>query len=138
MNAAIDPSAAGGRAIVLKVLEVVELLAVCHAPAVDLFQNLTGGRLVVFTFGGIVPCESTQSCIARSRAGPCLQATAEMVNEPEIAAIVAGWIDSFLAKLQQTLRIGEGACFFSGARGWKKKNFRADRVRREFSALDLR
>src|SRR5437588_6656608 len=87
-----------------------------------------------------MPRQSMKSRIARSRIILCafFDTAPEVVHEPNLAARVAGRVRTFITKLQQPLRVGEGSIFFSSAGGGKQEYFGSYGFRGQFSGLSLR
>ena len=111
-------------------LMCVELLAIGDMVSIDLFQNFFGAGLGVLAVGGVVPGKRSQAVIARARIVLRLALSAAVpkwyMNHVSLRAS-PGRIDSFLAVLQQALRVGEGAFLLRGSRRGKQENFSANR-----------
>ena len=128
IDAAVDPAAAGGGSIVLQIGEAGHGFAVGESVAIDLFEHRFGARLLVFTVGRIIPGEIENGPVFRLGGARVqfLQPLAQMKDEMEFAARIAGRIDRFVVPLQQALRIGETAVFFRVRGGRKEEDFGRD------------
>src|SRR5258705_8534369 len=67
-----------------------------------------------------------------------LQALAEIIIEPGIGPAIAGRLGGFVMKLQQALRVGEGAVDFTDLGGGEIKDFSLDVRSLDCAVLDLR
>src|SRR5579859_3702161 len=87
-HSAINPGAAGRGSIFLQIFDVLQLLAVGQRIAVDFLQNFGSAGLGVLAFGRIVPGESVESGVARTRIGRHfgLEPATEVIHEPQFAA----------------------------------------------------
>src|SRR5579859_318838 len=94
----------------------------------------------MLAFGRIIPGEGVEPRVAWTRIARCLglEPAPEVIHEPQFAARVTGWINSLLAVLQETLRIGECSFFLRGSCGRKKEDLGADGVGRKFATIYLR
>src|SRR5437764_5556895 len=116
------------------------MVAVGDDVAVDLFQHSANVGVGVRAFRRVVPPERTEPSASRATifCGFRLQATTEVIHEPQLAATVAGWLDRFLMELDEPLCVGEAALFFSVTGGGEEEDLRPDVLRPQFAALDLR
>src|SRR5438105_4292569 len=107
VDAAIKPATAGGRSIVLELLEAFDLAALGPSVAVDLLQHRIGRRFFLFPFGGIIPrqCGEPEVLGVRAAGVELLQPAAEMKNEPGFRAAVARPADNLLVPLQKAMGI---------------------------------
>src|SRR4030095_11720180 len=67
-----------------------------------------------------------------------LQAFAEIVVEPGIGPAIARRLGGFVMKLQQALRVGEGALDLTNLGGGEEKDFGLDVRGLDLAVLDLR
>src|SRR5690349_24667142 len=124
MNAGINPAAACGGAVILQFGVLANKFASVGAITVDFADHGVDARFLSRPFGGIVPGESVQTCVALSFGvfRLLLHATTKVIHEPGLAAAIAWRFHGFLMELQQPLRVGETAFFLDVGCRRKKEN----------------
>ena len=110
-DAAIEPGAAGGAAVVLQFLEAADLLPVGDRIAVHLLQHRGDIRLAFFVGDRIIPGQRLDRLVLRVGAGLIepFQPPPEMKDEPAFGAAVPGGFDDLVVPLHEPVRVRE-AC----------------------------
>src|SRR5579885_978072 len=108
-DAAVEPGAAGRRAVVFQRLEARDLLAVGDGVAVHLHQHALGIGLAALISDRIVPGQGLEPCILGLAAAriKLLQATAELEDEPGFRPAVAGRVDHLVMPLDEPVGVRE-------------------------------
>ena len=127
-HAAINPGSACSRTVILEIFDVLKLLSARERETVDFPQHFFDIGLRVLAFGSVVPGQRLKSIIAWASIFHrlLLQEPAKMIDEPRVAACLAGRIYGFCTKLKQPLRVGKCSGFLSRAGSRKKKNLGFD------------
>src|SRR4051794_19941992 len=83
-HAGVNPAASRGRAVVLEVFEVRDLLALRPRVPIDLLQDLLDDRLLVRSSRWVIPGEPFDRLVLRIETVgvQLLQSTAEVIEEP--------------------------------------------------------
>ncbi len=112
-HAAVDPTAARRGAVVLQLGVARQRPAGRHLETADLPQHGRGARLVVAAGHRVVPGQLEHRAVPwQGRGGqPLPDDLAQMVEEPQVGAALAGRLQGLLPPLQHPLGLGEGAIF---------------------------
>ena len=131
-DAAIHPAAAGRAAVVLQLLKALELLTVGDGVAVDLPQHRAASGSAVSPLTGYSQV-SAWICASRGSALcgiELLQPLAEVIDEPQVGAAVAGRITYLVVPLHQPRGVCQRAFLLRRHRGGQKEDLGADPLRR--------
>jgi hypothetical protein len=79
-------------------------------------------------YGKVIPGEVAQALVLRPGRVPIkvLESTPEVIDKPQVRARVTGRIDRLVVKLQQPLRIGEGAILLGRPGGGQQEDLGLD------------
>src|SRR5690606_5522811 len=118
VDAAVEPTPAGRRAIVLKVLKARQLLLIRPGVAVDFLQDGSGGRLSAFSRDGIAEGERADRFVALQTAVRIefFQALAQVIEKPELGPAVTRRFQDLVVPLHEAMGVGEGAALLASER----------------------
>src|SRR6266536_1350471 len=118
VDAAVDPTAARGGSVVFQ-LKVGRQRAALRVVTVDLGKDGRGVRLVQRALRRVVPHQVENRPVHLVGASCQLgaDASAEVINEPQVAAGVTRRLHRLMVPLQQPLRVGERAILLGVRRG---------------------
>jgi hypothetical protein len=102
IDAAIEPTTASGRTVVLELLKTLDLAAIGPSIAVHFLEHRIGRRLLLLAFGRVIPSQCGEPGVLGIRTAgiELLQPAAKMIDEPGFGAAVTRPADYFLVPLQ--------------------------------------
>ena len=142
VDAGVDPAAAGGGAVGFELEIAVDGRTGGDVVAVDAPQDVFGRRLRPRprALHVVAPVQLLHRLVARvrRRRQPLLDHPAQVVEEPQVRALVAGRLDRLLPPLDHALGLGERALLLHVRGGGEEEHLRAARLGADLAGLDLR